>query len=193
MVDLTHHWGCHNPTHKLLTSPMTPWRPHPYLIIRERCGTKHLQSLRRSEDPTVQRQKYITFYQAMPLQVICGFFPFNMHIVYKHRFIFSRSNTNNSSYACGTGIAWRPAMFRKQKTNCCPENEMNFSWLPKTRFDRIGDQFTMFFAWRQPPTEERTIEQKAVMVQVVGILWLYDTGTRSSTKDILNTSRVVSW
>lgn len=55
----------------------------------------------------------------------------------------------------------------------------------------INSQF--FFAWRQPPAEERTIEQKVVMVQVVGILWLYDTGTRSSTKDIINTSRVVSW
>ena len=47
----------------------------------------------------------------------------------------------------GTGIA----MFRKQKTNCCPENEINCSWLPKTRFDRIGDQFTLFFLLGDSP------------------------------------------
>ena len=111
MVDLTHHWGCRNLTHKLLTSPMTPWRPHPYLIIRERCGTKHLQSLRRSEDPTVQRQKYITFCPAIPLQVHCGSAILSIQHAYcvQTSFIFSRPNTNKSSYACGTGIAWRPA------------------------------------------------------------------------------------
>lgn len=106
----------------------------------------------------------------------------------KHKQVQLRLRHGYCLTPSGTGIA----MFRKQKTNCCLENEMNFSWLPKRGSVESAINSLIFFAWRQPLAEERTIEQKAVIVQVVGILWLYDTGTSSSTKDI-NTRRVVSW